>query len=96
MRIAHQHGQLEDFFANIIDPAQGYPGLSGVFGPDTFEFPRREAIVESGEGLAIAVADTSNLDSNHATNVVRRKDLVAMRLPHNYRELIRERQAQAS
>lgn len=83
-------------FANVFDPARGYPGLSGVFGPDTFEFPRREAIAQSGEGVATAVADTSNLDTSYPTNVVRRKDLVAMRLPHSYRELIRERQMQAS
>jgi predicted amidohydrolase len=83
-------------FANIFDPARGYPGLSGVFGPDTFEFPRREAIADSDEGVATALVDTSNLDSKYPTNVVRRKDLVAMRLPHSYRELIRERQAQAS
>jgi predicted amidohydrolase len=83
-------------FANVVDPARGYPGLSGVFGPDTFEFPRREAIAGSGEGIATALVDTSNLDTNYPTNVVRRKDLVAMRLPHSYRELIRERQASAS
>jgi predicted amidohydrolase len=80
-------------FANVFDPAHGYPGLSGVFGPDTFEFPRREAIAAGGEGVATAVVDTSNLDSSYPTNVVRRKDLVAMRLPHSYRELIRQRQA---
>src|SRR5260370_726993 len=32
-------------FANILDPENGYPGLSGVFGPDTFEFPPPESIV---------------------------------------------------
>lgn len=76
-------------FANVGAPEAGYPGLSGVFGPDTFEFPRREAIVTEAEGLATAPVDTSNLDSRYPTNIVRRKDLVAMRLPHHYRELVR-------
>jgi predicted amidohydrolase len=76
-------------FANIIDPERGYPGLSGVFGPDTFSFPRREAIAASGTGLATALVDTTNLDSVYPTNVVRRKDLVSMRMPHSYRGLVK-------
>ena len=76
-------------FANVIDPGRGYPGLSGVFGPDTFEFPRREAIASGGAGLATALVDTTNLDSVYPTNVVRRKDLVSMRMPHSYRGLVR-------
>ncbi|MBR0953717.1 nitrilase-related carbon-nitrogen hydrolase [Bradyrhizobium canariense] len=76
-------------FANVIDPERGYPGLSGVFGPDTFEFPRREAIVANGTGLATALVDTGNLDSVYPTNVVRRKDLVSMRMPHSYRGLVK-------
>ncbi|WP_445490996.1 nitrilase-related carbon-nitrogen hydrolase [Rhodopseudomonas sp. RCAM05734] len=75
-------------FANVIDPVHGYAGLSGVFGPDTFAFPRREAIVEDGEGVATVTIDTSNLDCVYPTNVVRRKDLVSMRMPHSYRPLV--------
>ena len=75
-------------FANVLDPVNGYPGLSGVFGPDTFEFPRREAIAIDAEGITTGLVDTTNLDTNYPTNVVRRKDLVSMRMPHNYRELI--------
>jgi predicted amidohydrolase len=76
-------------FSNVLDPANGYPGLSGVFGPDTFEFPRREAIAADAEATATAVVDTTNLDTVYPTNIVRRKDLVAMRMPHGYRGLIR-------
>jgi hypothetical protein len=75
-------------FSNVFDPTNGYPGLSGVFGPDTFEFPRREAIAADIEGATTAVVDTTNLDTVYPTNVVRRKDLVAMRMPHCYRALI--------
>jgi hypothetical protein len=32
--------------------------------------------------------DTTNLDTVYPTNIVRRKDLVAMRMPHGYRALI--------
>jgi len=76
-------------FANVLDPARGYEGKSGVFGPDTFEFPRREAIVAAGEGVASIEIDTTNLDSRYPTNVVRRKDMMVMRLPHHYQKLVR-------
>lgn len=76
-------------FANVSDEAAGYRGKSGVFGPDTFEFPRREAILGEGEGVIAAEIDTSNLDTRYPTNVVRRKDLVTMRQPHHYLPLIR-------
>ena len=76
-------------FSNVFDPKRGYPGLSGVFGPDTFEFPRREAIAADGEGTATRWWTPTNLDTVYPTNVVRRKDLVAMRMPHSYRDLVR-------
>ncbi|GAB4071890.1 amidohydrolase [Ancylobacter sonchi] len=76
-------------FANVLDTAAGYHGKSGVFGPDTFEFPRREVILGEGEGVVATDVDTSNLDTPYPTNVVRRKDLVAMRQPHHYVPLIR-------
>ncbi|MBB3772568.1 putative amidohydrolase [Angulomicrobium tetraedrale] len=76
-------------FANVIDESAGYRGKSGVFGPDTFEFPRREAILGEGEGVVAAEIDTTNLDTRYPTNVVRRKDLVTMRQPHHYLPLIR-------
>ena len=76
-------------FANVLDEAADYGGKSGVFGPDTFEFPRREAILTAGEGVVTTEIDTTNLDTPYPTNVVRRKDLVTMRLPHHYLPLIR-------
>jgi hypothetical protein len=33
--------------------------------------------------------DTSTLDTPYPTNVVRRKDLVVMRLPHHYAPLVK-------
>jgi len=75
-------------FANVIDPPNGFYGASGVFGPDTFEFPRRESQVLDGEGIASAVIDTTNAHDVYPTNVVRRKDLVLMRLPSHYQALV--------
>lgn len=89
LRVRAGENNLFFAFANVADPERLYPGLSGVFGPDTFAFPRREAIAAGGTGLATALVDTTNLDSVYPTNVVRRKDLVSMRMPHSYRGLVK-------
>ncbi|MDF0517547.1 amidohydrolase [Bradyrhizobium yuanmingense] len=88
-RVRAGENNLYVAFANVVDPERGYPGISGVFGPDTFAFPRQEAIATGGTGLATALVDTTNLDSVYPTNVVRRKDLVSMRMPHSYRGLVK-------
>ena len=75
-------------FANVYDPLQGYAGLSGVFGPDTFLFPRQETIVSDNNALAVAEIDTGTLGGAYPTHVVRRKDLVLMRQPHQYVPLV--------
>jgi predicted amidohydrolase len=87
-RVRAGENNLYFAFSNVFNPEEGYAGLSGVFGPDTFEFPRREAIAPDAEGTATATMDTTNLDTVYPTNVVRRKDLVTMRMPHSYRALI--------
>ena len=76
-------------FANSLDTASGACGGSGVFGADTFAFPRHEAIVGDDSGVAVASIDTSNLDARYPTNVVRRKDLVLMRQPLQYGALLK-------
>jgi len=88
-RVRGGENNLYFAFANSQDPVSGSFGASGVFGPDTFAFPRREALVEAARGVAVASIDTGNLGSGYATNVVRRKDLVLMRKPHQYRSLIK-------
>ncbi|MBO0662471.1 amidohydrolase [Jiella sp. MQZ9-1] len=75
-------------FANVFAPMDGYPGLSGVFGPDTFLFPRTEALVADNASLAVAEIETGSLGGAYPTHVVRRKDLVLMRLPHHYAPLV--------
>ncbi|PYE17286.1 nitrilase-related carbon-nitrogen hydrolase [Paraburkholderia silvatlantica] len=75
-------------FSNRHDAQHGYVGQSGVFGPDTFEFPRRESLVFDAEGYAVLDIDTTNLDTVYPTNVARRKDLLMMRLPHHYTALV--------
>ncbi|KQT48974.1 amidohydrolase [Aureimonas sp. Leaf454] len=76
-------------FANVRAPLAGYPGLSGVFGPDTFLFPRQEAIVGDNAAHAVATIDTGTVGGPYPTHVVRRKDLVLMRQPHHYTDLVR-------
>lgn len=72
-------------FANQYGESNGQEkwfGRSGIFGPDTFFFPRSEVILpEVGEEIGSLQIDTTNLDTVYPTNVVRRKDLVAMRIP---------------
>ena len=65
-------------------------GRSGIFGPDTFKFPRDERICSAEkEELASMTVDTGNSpDSVYPTNVVRRKDLVSMRQPLWYDPLV--------
>ncbi|MCW5625079.1 MAG: amidohydrolase [Burkholderiales bacterium] len=76
-------------FANAVDPATGAGGASGIFGPDTFSFPRTEKLVWADEGIASLTIDTTAIaGSPYPTNVVRRKDIVLMRLPHHYKALI--------
>jgi predicted amidohydrolase len=87
-RVRGGENNLYFAFSNALDRERGYFGHSGIFGPDTFSFPRWEAIVNIEEGVAILEIDTTNLSSNYPTNVVRRKDLVAMRQPLQYKELL--------
>ncbi len=73
--------------ATGADSAAG--GLSGIFGPETFSFPRVERVLWRQPGSATLAMDTTSLpDSRYPTNAVRRKDLVTMRLPHHYKPLI--------
>ncbi len=79
-------------FANVHAPALEFHGQSGVFGPDTYAFPRKEAIVEDKCSTAFLEADTTSVHQKYPTNIVRRKDLMIMRLPHHYQPLVAETQ----
>lgn len=63
-------------------------GLSGVFGPDTFAFPRKEAKATGAKGLAVLDISTGSAGTTYPDHVVRRKDLVLMRQPHYYTALV--------
>ncbi|MDY0928123.1 nitrilase-related carbon-nitrogen hydrolase [Enterobacter ludwigii] len=75
-------------FANWPEAAGESFGISGVFGPDTFAFPRQESKVLSNNGLAQLAITTGSPDTTYPNHVVRRKDLVLMRQPHFYTPLI--------
>ncbi|MRS18731.1 amidohydrolase [Enterobacteriaceae bacterium RIT692] len=75
-------------FANWPEAAGESFGISGVFGPDTFAFPRHESKVLSNNGLAQLAITTGSPDTTYPNHVVRRKDLVLMRQPHFYVPLV--------
>ncbi|MFS2224346.1 nitrilase-related carbon-nitrogen hydrolase [Pantoea sp. B65] len=78
-------------FANSCDALTGSFGISGIYGPDTFAFPRSEAKVLQAEGMATLTIDTGDSSTPYPTHVVRRKDLVLMRQPHYYTALLATR-----
>ena len=84
-------GENNVYLAFSNYPGGKYIGRSGIFGPDTFEFPRREMILSSDrQEEGSMVIDTGNSkDSVYPTNVVRRKDLVSMRQPLWYDDLVK-------
>ena len=74
-------------FANTLSETGG--GFSGIFGPETFSFPRQEQVLFQQPATTSQVIDTTSLSgSDSPTHVVRRKDLVAMRQPHHYKGLL--------
>ncbi|WP_308561141.1 nitrilase-related carbon-nitrogen hydrolase [uncultured Klebsiella sp.] len=75
-------------FANWPQAEEESFGLSGVFGPDTFAFPRTESKVIGEKGLSVLDITTGSADSTYPDHVVRRKDLVLMRQPHYYTPLV--------
>ncbi|WJV61827.1 nitrilase-related carbon-nitrogen hydrolase [Pectobacteriaceae bacterium C52] len=76
--------------ANRVEPKSGIGGYSGLFGPETFHYPRDEQVLWQEEGVTttLQVDTTSLAGSVYPTNVVRRKDLVAMRRVHHYRPML--------
>ncbi|ADZ41195.1 TPA: amidohydrolase [Yersinia enterocolitica] len=77
-------------FANAIDDSNERGGYSGIFGPETFTFPRHERLLWQETQTVTQTIDTRSLaGSPYPTNVVRRKDLVAMRQPHHYKPLLK-------
>ncbi|MFM1060112.1 nitrilase-related carbon-nitrogen hydrolase [Yersinia enterocolitica] len=77
-------------FANAIDDSNERGGYSGIFGPETFTFPRYERLLWQETQTVTQTIDTRSLaGSPYPTNVVCRKDLVAMRQPHHYKPLLK-------
>ena len=79
-------------YSNIFDKKNNFLGKSGIFGPDPFKFPREESLIHNNEDITHLVIDTSNLDTNYPTNVVRDKFMMSMRQPHHYLPLIKHHQ----
>jgi len=49
-------------------------------------------LIHKDEDLTFLKINTSNLDTNYPTNVVRDKFMMSMRHPHHYTPLIKHRQ----
>ncbi len=91
-RIRGGENNIYFLFSNISDKKNNYLGKSGIFGPDPFKFPREESLIHQNEDLTHLEIDTSNLDTNYPTNVVRDKFMMSMRQPQHYIPLIKHRQ----
>ena len=91
-RIRGGENNIYFLYANISDKKNNYLGKSGIFGPDPFKFPREESLIHQNEDLTHLEIDTSNLDTNYPTNVVRDKFMMSMRQPQHYIPLIKHRQ----
>ena len=79
-------------YSNIIDKENNFHGKSGIFGPDPFKFPREECLILEGENVNHLEVDTTNLDTNYPTNIVRDKFMMSMRQPQHYIPLIKHTQ----
>ena len=91
-RIRGGENNLYFVYSNISDEKNNFFGKSGIFGPDPFKFPREESLIHNEEDLTHLKINTSNLDTNYPTNVVRDKFMMSMRHPHHYTPLIKHRQ----
>ena len=79
-------------YSNIFDKKNNYLGKSGIFGPDPFKFPREESLINQDEDITFLEIDTSNLNTNYPTNVVRDKFMMSMRQPQHYIPLVKQNQ----
>ena len=79
-------------YSNIIDKENNFHGKSGIFGPDPFKFPREECLISESENINHLEVDTTNLDTNYPTNIVRDKFMMSMRQPQHYIPLIKHSQ----
>ena len=79
-------------YSNIIDTENNFHGKSGIFGPDPFKFPREECLISESENINHLEVDTTNLDTNYPTNIVRDKFMMSMRQPQHYIPLIKHSQ----
>lgn len=87
-RVRAREHNLYTIFSNYSD--NGYVGESGVFGPDAGLIEGDEAIISSDQktGIINFEINTENLNPEVAINRVRSKQLLVLREPYWYTELI--------
>ena len=81
----------QEFIRNFEGDLDRLLEVLGIFGAETIAFPRHESAILEEEGMALLRIDLTNADTPYPSNVVRRKDLITMRLPHHYTPRIMER-----
>ena len=91
-RIRGGENNIYFLYANVLDKNNNYLCKSGIFGPDPFKFPREESLIHDNENITHLKIDTSNLDTNYPTNVVRDKFMMSMRQPQHYIPLVKHHQ----
>ena len=65
-------------------------GWSGIFGPAVEDDPSLQILLDhDGAGSISFVIDTTNLETRSKTNPVRAKELLAMRVPIWYDEILK-------
>ena len=89
MRVRAGENNVYNAFSNIIFKKRNLLGKSGIFGPETFIFPRNESSIIDGKGYVSMEVDTSSKNISFSENSVRRKDMLKMRLPHHYYPLLK-------
>ena len=88
MRVRGGENNVFLAFSNIISKKMNMFGKSGIFGPETFSFPRNESNILDKKGFITMEIDTESKNKKFLENPVKRKDMLTMRLPHNYYHLI--------
>ena len=91
-RIRGGENNVYFLYSNVFDEKNNFLGKSGIFGPDPFKFPREEKLILNDEDITHLEIDTSNLETNYPTNVVRDKFMMSMRQPQHYIPLVRHNQ----
>jgi predicted amidohydrolase len=83
-------GENNTYLAFSNYAGSDYMGMSGIFGPFLWQFPRHEGLASANRDQIVSlVMDTRSAPkSQYPTNVVRAKDLIRLRHPYWYDSIV--------